>query len=380
MKNKILFLFLILVCHSTMAQMTVSCGQQSIYWSDDFEGAIPGWSATNGLWQIGTPTVGPSGALGGVKCAGTNLNGNYPANASSILSNNIPITIPPANLNPRLRFWQWYSFSNTVGTDYGRVKIKAATGSTWMDLSTISYVANGSGVWSREEIDLTPYSDSVVYLGFLMQDIHPNSSSTQSSGWYIDNVEIITGPYININSEGFENGWRDWSAEGSWEIGIPTMGPTGSCTGTQCAGTNLNGNYGRESRGHLKSPWMKMAPASQNPSISYCYWFAFANAIAVDYGTLRFRTPTSGWKDTVTYTGSSSVWSNAFFNMSNYADSIIQFGFYFQDIHPNSSAGQSLGWYIDDVYIGGLPDTSCYGPGITSGENELIGTRFNFKI
>ncbi|HNQ12569.1 MAG TPA: T9SS type A sorting domain-containing protein [Bacteroidia bacterium] len=356
------------------AQLTVPCGQQSTYWSDDFEGAIPNWSSTNGVWQIGVPNSGPNSAHGGTQCAATNLSGNYPTNITSILKTNSYITIPPAVQNPRLRFWLWCSFATTNGTDYGKVQAKTLTASTWTNLSTFTYTANSSGVWSCEEVDLSAFADSSIQIGFLL---FSGNDGYQSSGFYIDDVEIRTGPYISFNPEDFENGWKDWSAEGSWEIGVPTVGPTSGCTGAKCAGTNLNGNYGKESNGHLKSPWMKLPPANQNPSISFCHWFSFATTNGNDFGKLQFRTSTSGWKDTATYSSSSPLWSNVFFDMSSYGDSVIQFGFFLQSLNDNY---QSSGWYIDNVYINGLADTSCFYPNGMVATNGVMLSLNNLNV
>ena len=37
----------------------------------DFEAGWVDWSASKGIWQIGTPTGGPDGCYEGTQCAGT---------------------------------------------------------------------------------------------------------------------------------------------------------------------------------------------------------------------------------------------------------------------------------------------------------------------
>jgi len=44
-----------------------------------------GWGADNGVWEIGTPTKGPSASHWGSQCAGTVLSGNYSSDTDSRL-------------------------------------------------------------------------------------------------------------------------------------------------------------------------------------------------------------------------------------------------------------------------------------------------------
>jgi len=57
--------------------MAFSLVSAQIHFSENFEGSTTNWTVSGGGWQFGTPTVGPSGAFEGNKCAGTVLNGNY---------------------------------------------------------------------------------------------------------------------------------------------------------------------------------------------------------------------------------------------------------------------------------------------------------------
>ena len=51
----------------------------------NFEFGIGDWSADNGLWEVGIPTVGPdSNAHSGQNCVGTLLGGNYGSQVSNV--------------------------------------------------------------------------------------------------------------------------------------------------------------------------------------------------------------------------------------------------------------------------------------------------------
>lgn len=196
---------------------------------DDFEdaGAASRWLASNGVWQVGTPSVvGPSAAHSGSKCLATVINGNYPNSASS-RAVSVAFDVPALAENPRLRFWQWIVSSSP---DFGRVQISIDDGLSWVDLSPDSTPASrnisvaGGGVWTRSGYDLAQYAGQSVKLGFFFQ----SDTSTNFAGWYIDDVTIATGAVVALGIDSFEDpvGATDrWVADnGLWEIGVPSIG------------------------------------------------------------------------------------------------------------------------------------------------------------
>jgi len=76
----------------------------------DFECGWDDWYADRGLWQVGTPTYGPSTCYSGTQCVGTNLSGNYPDHTDSKL---ISPTIRLPEFNEcetiSLDFRHWFS-------------------------------------------------------------------------------------------------------------------------------------------------------------------------------------------------------------------------------------------------------------------------------
>jgi hypothetical protein len=325
-------------------------------WTEDFESNWTSrWYVSNGTWDVGTPNYvnGPSTAHGGVSCAGTNLTGDYPDNIDTRLIRYVDFTVPSANLNPRLRFWHWFSFSSS---DSGRVQIKT-NNSIWTDLTIYTYYNTCSGVWSVEEIDLSDWADSSVQIALYLhtEDAWPPGWDV-SAGWYVDDMELRTGAYTFNSPDGFENGEGDWSVErGSWEIGIPTSGPYSSHTGLKCAATNLSGNYDDNVDSRLRTTWLKLQPASYSPAISFWHWFSFSSS---DNGRVQLRTHNSNWQDipnTNVFSGVSSPWTFYYISLSDWADSTIQIAFYLhtEDAWP-PGWDVSSGWYIDDISINGL--------------------------
>jgi len=151
------------------------------------------------------------------------LDGNYPGNASTRLIRHTTFVVPNVSENPRLRFWHWYSVSSD---DEAVVQIRVS-GGEWETISEI-YNNTSGGVWTYPMIDLSAYSGSTVEIAFYFKSGTYNSST----GWYIDDISILTGSKNYNNPEDWELGVGDWYAErGSWEIGTPSSGPNGAYAG-----------------------------------------------------------------------------------------------------------------------------------------------------
>ncbi|MHC1776271.1 MAG: choice-of-anchor J domain-containing protein [Lentimicrobium sp.] len=318
-----------------------------------WESGIGDWSSDKGTWEVGLPTGGPGAAHGGTQCAGTKLIGNYDEWIDTRLISPV-YTVPGANQNPRLRFWQWFSIS---AGDYGKVQVKTAGSSEWVDLSE-QYVNTGSGVWSYPSLDLIAYAGQIVQFSFYFhsQDNCYGSCIDVSSGWYIDDISIVTGTPVFNNPQTWESGIGDWSSDkGTWEVGLPTGGPGAAHGGTQCAGTKLIGNYDEWIDTRLISPVYTVPGANQNPRLRFWQWFSIS---AGDYGKVQVKTVgSSDWIDlSETYYGHNSscnIWSNESLDLTGYAGQNVQFGFYFhsQDNCYGSCIDVNAGWYIDDISI-----------------------------
>lgn len=335
MKN--LFLLFVVIL---LASIQIVKGQ-TIYWSEDFEGVIPNWYATNGTWDIGTPTVGgPSAAHGGTKCAGTVMDGIYNDGVDTRFRQINPITIPAVDQNPRLRFWYWFSFG---ANDWGRVQISTDGGNTWSNMTTYDYYNTSSNVWTVEEIDLKPYAGMNVRFAFQFHSV----SCCTSWGWYIDDLEIRTGQYTFNNPEGFETGYGDWSVErGTWEIGQVTsgFGPGAPHSGVYCAGTRLNDSYDDGVDTRLRTTWFTVP--NLNPGLSFYHWFLFG---ANDWGSVQISTDGINWTtiSSDNFTNASTNWTYYYLSLSAYADSLVQIAFQFHSV----GCCTSWGWYIDDITV-----------------------------
>ena len=181
-----------------------------------------------------------------------------------------------------------------------------------------------------------------------------------STGWYIDDVQVVTG--MPSFTGDFESGWGDWSAdEGVWQVGTPTAGTptTARCfTGTQCAGTELNGNYGADTDSRLVSPTIQLPSVTgfEEVHLRFQNWFSYASA---DYGQVQVsvKDPVTlvwgAWVNVGTSVANTSGWSLKDVDLTAYAGKAVRIAFYHIAGCANycSDWSVSTGWYIDDVVI-----------------------------
>jgi hypothetical protein len=342
------------LCAMLFLSATAVVRAETIFWSDSFETNSPSRWTTNSVWKIGSPTYGPGNTHSGVNCAATGLKAYAPANADArfICTNYngaTTLTVPSADQFPRLRFWQWFNFVNSLGF----VEIQAAGSTNWQTLS-ITNLSSGStanscgGAWSRPSIDLSAFAGQQVQIAFHF--ISSGSGWGNDPGWYIDDVAVVTGTPVLNDPESFESGAGDWSVDsGTWEIGQPTSGPNSGHSGTNCVGTILAGNYGWNVNTRLISPTFAV-PASGNSVFRFWQWYSFVNA----GGYVEIKAGTNSWQ-TISVTnmssGSASVtsggWINTAINVSAYAGQNVQIAFHFMSW--GSGWGNAPGWYIDDI-------------------------------
>ena len=153
---------------------------------EDFESGWGDWYADDGVWQIGAPSGG--GTISGSNVAATYLSGNYPDQTDSRLISP-PFLVPPAERNPEVRFWQWYSYG---ALDNGHVQISEWTGTNWTAWVTLATPApeSSSSDWSPSRVALAPYGGRVVRVSFYHTAARTTSGNGSSAGWHIDDVEI----------------------------------------------------------------------------------------------------------------------------------------------------------------------------------------------
>jgi hypothetical protein len=350
---------ILFVITAFLSLLGVACAQ-TVVWSENFDDGNGNnrWYADNGVWQIGSPTIGPeTNSLGyrthsGPYCATTGLTANYPAGANSRLIRLQSFTVPATNQYPRLRFWHWYDFAgNCGGSDYGVVEVKGTNG-VWQSVSPGFY--GYSGDWTYDSVDLRAYAGQTVQVAFHIVWQQNTCGNNAAPGWYVDDILLETGTPVFNNPEGFENGIGDWYAEtGTWQVGVPTSGPGAAHSGTNCAATILNGNYPAGANSRFVSPAFVVPSASSSPYLRFWHWFSFAcNCGGCDYGVVEIIGTNGTWQPLSShYSGTSGGWSEPALDLSAYAGQTVQFAFHIVWQQNTCGNNAAAGWYVDDVSI-----------------------------
>jgi hypothetical protein len=365
------------LCAALLLAADMSRAQTNFFWSDNFETNAGRRWINNGIWSIGSPTIGPAiNSAGyrthsGANCATTGLKSNYPYNADARLvcinyNGASSFVVPSADESPRLRFWHWFNFVNALGY----VEISTNAGSNWQQISLNYLNMSSSGVWSRPSIDLSSFAGQSVQIAF-----HFTSGGCcgTAPGWYIDDVEVVTNTPVFNNPEGFESGLGDWSVDfGTWEIGKPTSGPSHAHGGTNCAATVLAGNYGYNVESRLISP-LFVVPSSHSPALRFWHWYNLVNAI----GYVEIRIGTGSWSQiSPNYLNANTggVWTKVSLDLSSYAGQTVQAAFHF--VSGGTCCGAGPGWYVDDISLVAAPVLTVPGTQTIYAGNTLTVTNY----
>ncbi len=323
---------------------------------DDFEDGMEGWYADGGTWEIGAPTSGPASAHAGNGCAATMLGTSYAFRCDTRLISP-PVALPAnkAYNDLYLSFWHWYS---VWGGDTAQVEIRTP-GGEWTVLSE-NFDQTSAG-WVRGMVDISNYVGQTVQFAFRLLDDGANSGFSSytpyiSSGWYIDDLSLVSQPAENWLPENFEDGFGDWyTTNGTWDIGEPTSGPGAAYTGSRCAATNLTGNYAKYADSRLLSPYTTLPTigGAEILTFNFRHWFAVYNGN--DIAHVEIRVDEGPWETiSENYYYSSGAWTKASLDVSAYAGQHVQFAFYLRDDGADSGFSSyspyiSAGWYIDDI-------------------------------
>ncbi len=313
---------------------------------ENFEAGIGGWSADNGVWEVGTPTtVGPTDCFGSNKCAGTVLNGNYPqGTVSRLVSPSIILPTLASDENLYLRFREWHEYYGSA--DRGMVQVSvydpvAKTWSVWADASTTA-VGYMSPVWSLKGVDLNAYAGKKVRLAFQHIDV---CCGGMGAGWYLDDVTIVSKPAQFTGD--FTTGWGDWYADnGVWQVGTPKEGPLACHGGTLCASTVPNGSWSS-----LIFPEYQLGTVAGLDEIHLRFWHWHGTGGAGQVYVSVYDSAAKTWSDWIKEGAevgpTSGAWTVKDIDLTAYAGKKVRLEFH----HYNGNANP--GWYVDDVTISG---------------------------
>ncbi len=166
---------------------------------ESFASGWNGWSADNGVWEVGAPGApGPDAGHSGSSCAGTVLTGDYPNTSSRLISPSIVLPSIGSGEELQLWYWQWAQF-DTYDSGQMQISYENSPGD-WSDWETLWDGHNdSSGIWSFSMVDLSAYAGQKVRVAF---ELHQGAFDSVDAGWYIDDVEI-KGPCIDNDGDGY---------------------------------------------------------------------------------------------------------------------------------------------------------------------------------
>ncbi|MFH0726523.1 MAG: RHS repeat-associated core domain-containing protein [Pseudomonadota bacterium] len=233
-------------------------------------------------------------------------------------------------------------------------------GVTWEDLSG-KFETTSSGQWTRATLDLSAYAGQSVRIGFYFET-HGYSEWNGykvdvSTGWYIDEVELRTGPDRFNDPEDFEASWGDWSTDSYsvWQIGEPTSGPpiineSRAHSPVSVAATKLNGNYSANVNGRLLSPRFTVPSVAGDERVILRFWQWYQYGTG-DSGTVQIKGEyDTEWMDQhiAASSGTLTEWQIDTVDLTAYQGQEVQIGFFHS---ANSDASVGAGWYIDDLSL-----------------------------
>ena len=207
-----------------------------------------------------------------------------------------------------------------------------------------------------------PKGRSLIYLMVLLA-IFGSAVYAQEDASSIKKGQLIPVPQIYRSSklatfsetlsttvfeEDFETGGPSWSITGTWRIGSPTSGPNTGHESSNCAATNLSGNYSNYADDWLISPIINLPTLSYLSSqLNMYFWEWFEIESGYDHGIVKVSTDGgSTWTELSDRSGSSS-WRETAINLTAYADESIKLVFQF----TSDGSVTYPGWYVDDVSI-----------------------------
>jgi hypothetical protein len=208
-------------------------------------------------------------------------------------------------------------------------------------------------------------------------DLANLNASSQNDSTVYDKARVQTQVPYNVNwLDGFELVLDGWTAEiinpGSsptnWEIGDPMFtGPGTAYNGTNCSGTNIMDGYYSSADICLVTPFVQLGGTPQ--ILSFYHWYNM-NTMDNDGGFVEISVNGGSWNqiwpivgypstggymggyNTDGYSGSSAGWEYDEFDLSAYANQVVQVRFHFA---ASPWWGGQWGWYLDDVYLGSPP-------------------------
>jgi len=301
-----------------------------VYFSDDFESGLAEWTVSGQDWDTTSASYSSSN-----HSVTDSPIGNYASNTDVriTMQNTLDLT---SSTNPVLTFWQMFYTQGSY--DFCIVEISDDSGFNWVELTRYT---GGNRTWSHIQLDLSDHRASSVLIRFKLT----SNSSTQTDGWYLDDVEIkeldselTPFPF----SDNFENGIDNWiSSDLDWD----TTSVRFSSSNYAITDSPL-GNYSNYSNTHLVLEHPIDLSGTTQPVLAF--WQNFYTQGSYDFCIVDISDDGGfNWVELTRYSGGNRTWSHIQLDLSEHKTSSVLIRF---RLRANSSTAVE-GWYLDDVEI-----------------------------
>jgi hypothetical protein len=307
--------------------------------SDDFEGSLDNWQASECEWSMVT-----SECLDGSAAITDSPSVDYANGANSMITMTGSIDLSSAT-TPVLTFWHkfWLAYG-----DYAYAEISADGGVTW---SVLTYWGHQDykTTWMLTHLDLSDYIGSQIKVRFRLRE----TSRDVSDGWYIDRVEVrevddepaLPYPF----SDDFERSLDNWLvSDCEWGFVESDV-----CAGSNSVTDSPSGNYPNAANSMITlGGYIDLSDATF-PVLSFWHKYSLAYA---DYAYAEISTNGGVSWTALEYWGNSaynSSWTMQQYDLRDYVGSQVKVRFRLRE----TSRDEGDGWYIDTVSIGEIDAT-----------------------
>ncbi|MBU4143590.1 MAG: right-handed parallel beta-helix repeat-containing protein [Candidatus Thermoplasmatota archaeon] len=288
---------------------------------------------------------------------------------------------------------------NLILTAEPSVKLIDADEAVQFNVTVTDYLGTpivGAVVWVGNVSNTTDAMGETTF-SLLMSGsgIQNTTFATSYSGWNGSmTAGVIVWAFTSLPwFDDMESGQGNWTVvtnNTAWELGNPLgYGPGTAYSGNNCWGTNVNTNYQDGAYAILTTPCFN------SPSydiLSFYMWFRTegwcdAGWVEVTSNGLNWTRiePVTGptYHDTTwgrgysgDYTGNSTGWQYAEFDLSSFPGGTLSIRFVFR----SDGSVTYPGWYIDDVYVGTPPDYRVRLTPETQTGSGTIGQTFDYSL
>ncbi len=250
----------------------------------------------------------------------------------------------------------WYTVDGYV-TDattgwplYASIEIEGYPGDTiWTDPETGYYsidLASGIAYTFTVEAWVQGYEDEVRLVGPLTDDVaedfalNADLAICAAPGYAPASVEYAE------DFEATDGGYTHGGTQDEWEWGTPVVWPFGCASGTNCWGTDLDGNYNDGADYWLTSSVVDLSGVPGGSVLTANWWQAWNMEQGFDYAFAEVSINGGPWQE-MWKGDTTSDWTPMSYGISAAAGGTVQFRWRLE-----SDSGVNIsGYYIDDVSI-----------------------------